>query len=150
MVKFLWDLNIEDIPCGWEPIYQEALKDYPGGKIAETISQYGDGELSVEKHLFNPVKCREILINKFNQLKFEAIELYNKRDVLDFKICCNRLFQIDIFLYSILNEWTYIDDVFANDSFQPNNILSDIKSYAQDTYFDNSDSQFNNFKFINL
>ena len=64
MDKFLWNLNIEDIQCGWECLYQEALQNYPDGKIVEVISHCGT---HIEKVFFNPVECRRLIILKFNQ-----------------------------------------------------------------------------------
>ena len=28
----LWDFNIEEIPCSWNDIYEEALEECPQGK----------------------------------------------------------------------------------------------------------------------
>ncbi|VDG73401.1 Uncharacterised protein [Clostridium carnis] len=147
MYKFLWDLDIENISCGWENEYQKALIECPEGKYADCITLNGH---DFEKVEYNPVSCRNIIITKFNQLKLEANELYSNRNNLDFKMCCNRLFQIDVMLYNLLSTWTYSNDVFCNDEFDPNTILNDIESPSASSYFDNLNPEFDSLKFINF
>ncbi|NFO86499.1 hypothetical protein FDC58_10445 [Clostridium botulinum] len=147
MNKFLWDLDIENIPCGWENEYQKALIEYPEGKYADCIAY--DGK-SFEKVEYNPVACRNLIVNKFNLLKIQANELYLNRDTLDFKMCCNRLFQIDIMLYNLLSTWTYSDEIFCNDDFKSSEILNNIKSPSTYSYFDNLNPKFDSLKFINF
>jgi len=148
MSKFLWDLNIEDIPCGFEYIYQDALINYPYGKIVETISCDSSGT-NISTCEYNPVKCRKIIITEFNDLRTKAIEIFNNKSSLDFKNCCNELLKIDMLLNSLLSEWTI--DWFDNSSFQPKNFLIDhIKRFSFDCYFNDLDTPYDQFKFINL
>lgn len=149
MSNFLWNLNIEAIPCGWESIYKTALNDCPNGTVKEIVLSDSSGVYN-EKCFYNPVKCRNLIIEKFNSLKVEALELYNNRYKLDFKVCCNKLIHIDIMLYNLLTEWTYESDVFSNDDFQPKNILDNIEIHHVNSYFENLDSKFDSLKFINF
>lgn len=59
----LWDLEIDKIPCGWEKTYQEALVHCPNGENIE----FDDSDS--ERTFFHPVKCQDLIINKFNTLK---------------------------------------------------------------------------------
>lgn len=148
MANFLWDLEIENISCGWEFLYREALANYPDGKFVETITSDSHGT-QVKKCFFHPVMCRQLLVNKFNALKLEANELYKNINTLDFKMCCNRLLKIDILLYYILLEWTYTSVVYCNDEFQPDVFIKNIDNYSYDTYFEDESSEFYSLKFIN-
>ncbi|NRT76350.1 hypothetical protein [Clostridium beijerinckii] len=149
MSNFLWNLNIEVISCGWESVYQSALKECPNGKIEEIILSDSSG-IHTEKCIYDPIKCRKLIIETFNSLKSKAIELYVNRFNEDFKECCNKLIHIDITLYNLLREWTYTNDVFSNDDFQPENIIKIIDNNQTDSYFENCDSKFDSLKFINL
>jgi hypothetical protein len=150
MTKFLWDINIENIPCGWESIYQESLIECPNGKNIELISSdyYGTNTHEVE---YNPVECKAILVNRFNQLKSEAIEIYSNLHDLDFKVAINKLFKIDILLFNILSEWAF--DVSDSDgsNYDPSYFLKLTTEITnQYDYFDNEESQFDKLKLINL
>lgn len=149
MNKFLWNLNIESIPCGWETVYKDALKDCPNGKPEQIMLSNSSG-IYTENIFYDPVKCRNLIIEKFNNLKVEAIELYSDRYKSDFKVCCNRLIQIDVILYNLLIDWTYTSEAFSNDEFQPKNIFKQIENYNINSYFENSDFKYDSLKFINL
>ena len=58
MKKFLWDLDIEEIPLGWVDQYNQALNQSPNG-IPHLING--------EKFYVHPVKCRELLVQVFNK-----------------------------------------------------------------------------------
>ena len=149
MSKFLWDLNIEDIPCGFESFYQDALINCPNGKIVETISSDSSGT-TISTCEYNPVECRKILITEFNNLKSKAIEIFSNRNSLDFKECCNELLKIDALLYTLISEWTCTSDIFCNDDFQPQFISNHIKNISLTSYFDDADDEYSQFKLINL
>lgn len=149
MSKFLWDLNIEDIPCGFESIYQDALIDCPNGKMVKTFSCDSTGT-TISACEYNPVEYRKIIINEFNKFKTQAIEIFNNRNSLDFKECCNELLKIDTLLYSLISEWTCTSDIFCDDEFQPQFISNHIKNISLASYFDDADDEYNQFKLINL
>lgn len=149
MSKFLWDLNIEDIPCGFESVYQDALINCPNGKIVETIFCDSSGT-TISTCEYNPVEYRKIIINEFNKFKTQAIEIFNNRNSLDFKECCNELLKIDTLLYALISEWTFTTDIFCDDSFQPQFISNHIKNSSLISYFDDTDDEYSQLKFINL
>lgn len=149
MNKFLWDLDIENIPCGWESVYQTALNECPDGKVLELMSSDYSGASTYEVD-YNPVECRNILINRFNELKSEAIEIYSNLHNLDFKVAINKLFKIDILLFNILSEWTFDSSYSGGTGYDPSycsKLTTEIIDYG---YFENEGSQFNKFKLINL
>ena len=65
-------------------------------------------------------------------------------------MCCNRLLQIDFMLFNLLSNWTYNNDIFCNDEFQPDKILKDIENHSYNSYFEDSESEFDSLKFINI
>ena len=149
MIKFLWDINIEDITCGWETAYQNALKECPKGKTIEMVScdYYGTETYEVD---YNPVQCRNILVNAFNELKLEANELYSNLHSLDFKPTINKLLRIDILLFSILSEWTFDGSDCDASCYDPSHCLEVTTNIATSSYFENLEPEFDKFKLINL
>lgn len=103
MAKYLWDLTLENIPLGWIDIYEDYVRNCPHGEIYGV--QYHNDE-DVTRHYVNPVKCKEVMLKRFNQLKLDAVELIGQRDSIDLKEFMNQLIKIDIQLFSILDDWT--------------------------------------------
>ncbi|TCT23356.1 hypothetical protein EDD68_10770 [Melghiribacillus thermohalophilus] len=94
MKKHLWELNLIDIPCGWENTYQEALKKCPNGMPLL---------IKGTKFLYHPVKYRQILLDTFSKSK-EACNEITKNECLNQKQQSN-LLEHDIILFNVLFDW---------------------------------------------
>lgn len=136
MEKYLWDFVIEDIPCGWEETYQEALRNCPDGEIIMmecSLEEYD------ERVFYHPVKCRELLINRFNELKSKAMHLVKNKNTLSVNEFVFEIFKVDAELFSLLTTWSYSDDQFEGGSFNPQRFLNgwDYSFYIMDDFHDN-------------
>lgn len=137
LIKYLWDLNLDEIPLGWEATYKTALEQYPNGTTAEMILQDNDFELFAEEYEYNPVECRNIIYNSFNEYKAKAKNLLESKDEYDLKTLVNELIKIDVILYNLLKYWLYEDDYyFENSSFQPKDYSNQDKIFSLSDYFD--------------
>jgi hypothetical protein len=132
--RYLWELDLAQVPLGWEKTYNEALEECPTGTYI-TIPDY-DASVSGETRCwYNPVKYHQTLLETFNRLKQKALSIISKeQDTPLHKI--DDLIKIDICLYAILDLWLDDDNFFDGSSFDPNS-LGDIKTIMKyDFYFD--------------
>lgn len=139
----LWDLNIEELPCGWESIYKEALVHYPEG----TTFHYPATDCQEEINcVYHPTKCREILINRFNQVKDEVNMLLNNREKLELKKFVSGLVNADAELYYLLKQWDYDEDLVDQFSFNPETIAV---GYSLEVYgYTNADNKYANLRLV--
>ncbi|MGE1211103.1 hypothetical protein [Bacillus pumilus] len=132
MNKYLWNLDIEELPCGWENIYQEALVDFPDGK---TFKETMNGPDDIYEFFSNPVKYKELLIQLFNFHKSKAQELFESNDLLTDRKALSNLIKHDMALDHFVSTWVSTD--LTLDSFDPNNVERDI--FDPEWYFSNDD-----------
>lgn len=125
MQEHLWDLNIEDIPLGWDDIYKQALEECPNGEYEHCEDTFGEST-----YWCNPVACKSILISKFNSLKLQAKQIFDDKNLLSRSI--SELFSIDVMLYNILSNWTFTEYEFS--SFNDTKFLDNINDL--EVYFD--------------
>lgn len=125
-MRHLWDVQIEDLHCGWEDLYQEALAKSEIGEIVTL--DFLDKPMSF---MYSPIQCKKILIDTFNDLKIKAKKYYNS----DLKNSDNisRLIKCDMGLYSILFRYL-LDDNVEYDELNPKTILRDL--YDVGSYFE--------------
>lgn len=132
MNKYLWNLDIEELPCGWENIYQDALVDFPDGK---TFKETMNGPDDIYEFFSNPVKYKELLIQLFNFHKSKAQELFESNDLLTERKAISNLIKHDMALDYLITTWVSTD--LTLDSFDPNTVERDI--FDPDWYFSNDD-----------
>lgn len=140
----LWNLKIEEIPCGWEQTYQYALSDCPNGKNVEFKYMDHCDEMHIERYFYDPVKCHDLIIEEFNALKNKAENLIANRDKLDLSSFISRIVNIDVHLYHLLNDWITPEEDMDCSCYNPE-IFSKNHDYA--FYVDES---FANTKFYHL
>ena len=148
MTQFLWQLDIEKLPLGWEDVYLEALANYPNGQIVAD-GPYYDGD-TLRRAYMNPVGFREKLLLLFNKYKQIANELYESLGLSFNSDAINQLLKCDIILYSIIFDWVDTEKDFS--VFDPNKIEENL--FYIDGYFSSSDMDFmvpfQRMKFIQL
>ncbi|WP_353096387.1 hypothetical protein [Tissierella praeacuta] len=153
MVKYLWDLNLDEIPLGWENTYQEASIKSPHGEIV-SIPESNYDEISINRYFYHPVKYRNELYRLFNEFKVKAKDLFESKGNHEFRPFINELIKYDCILYNILYEWTLVDDELDGSSFDPDyikNILQNFRDYFDSSSFETDfDKQYNKYKLINL
>lgn len=125
-------MDIEELPCGWENIYQDALVDFPDGK---TFKETMNGPDDIYEFFSNPVKYKELLIQLFNFHKSKAQELFESNDLLTERKAISNLIKHDMALDYLITTWVSTD--LTLDSFDPNTVERDI--FDPDWYFSNDD-----------
>lgn len=98
MRKYLWHLHLKKIPCGWENVYQDALKNCPNGMPLL---------IKGTKFFYHPVKYRETLLEIFSTAKEKCLEI-TKNECLNRKQL-SELLENDIILFNVLFEWSLED-----------------------------------------
>lgn len=153
MIKYLWQLDLDDIPLGWESTYQESFAKSPDGEIV-SIPESNYDEVIINRYFYHPVKYRNELYRLFNEYKIKAKDLFESKNNHEFKPFINKLIQYDCILYNLLSEWTFSDDAFDGSSFSPNHMENLLQNFSD--YFDLSDletdfdKQYSKYKLINL
>ncbi|MED1480778.1 MULTISPECIES: hypothetical protein [Bacillus] len=132
MNAYLWNLDIEELPCGWENIYQEALVDFPDGK---TFKETTNGPDDIYEFFSNPVKYKELLIQLFNFHKSKAQKLFESNDLLTDRKAISDLIKHDMALDHLVSTWVSTEKTL--DSFDPNTVERDI--FDPEWYFSNDD-----------
>jgi hypothetical protein len=94
MQKYLWDLNLNEIPCGWEDVYQDALKHCPDGMPLL---------IKGTKFFYHPVKYREVLLNIFVTAKDKCLDIMQNECLNQKQL--SELLENDIILFNVLFEW---------------------------------------------
>ncbi|WP_130807675.1 hypothetical protein [Senegalia massiliensis] len=151
MTKYLWQLNLDDIPLGWEQIYKEAIKEYPHGEIFSFENlNYDD----TNRYFYHPVKYRDEIYRLFNKYKIEAKYLFDSKDKYNFKTFTTKIVKLDSILYNLLFYWTQEEKEVDGSCFDPRDLEEDIYSFESYFDFDDFESQFqktyNKYKIINL
>lgn len=116
---YLWELSLENIPLGWEELYKSSVGKSANSEIVE---------LPDCEYYYNMEDCKKLLETNFISLKNEAAALYN--DLQSNLHRLNRLIEIDISLYAIINFWTCTENDYS--CFNPNSLqtqLCDTSSY---------------------
>lgn len=114
MSMFLWEIDIEQIPLGWNDIYEDARENYPNGT-------------KFDKYFVHPIECRTQLIAHFKNYQEKAKETYQSllkgfdRDIL------HTLLKYDQILYSVLYEW--LGDERDHSEFDPKDIEKNINDH---------------------
>lgn len=119
MIKFLWDLDLDKIPIGWENVYQDSLINNPNGNTIKLFSSNYDGTVTSEDYFSHPIKCKELIYDLFNKYKSEAKELYENQDKYSFKQVVNELFKLDTLLFHLLSDWVASDEYHEDTIFNP-------------------------------
>lgn len=115
-MKGLWNINLKNIPLGWNTIYQEALAMFPNGQINKS-------------YFYDPVGYRDKLLKVFEEEKKKALELIEDQSV-PFSEKANLLLKIDVKLFNIIYEWVDSKKFADISVFNPKNLLlNDIENY---------------------
>ena len=122
-VKYLWDLDITNIECGWQEYYELAKNEFPNGE--EMIL------LDNRPCFCNPVEYRNKLICSFKKNSKIAKQTFNNDDI-NFVEKLNILLRIDILLYMYLHMWTNVN--YDSSIFNPDDICEDYFSETFNTY----------------
>lgn len=132
MSKYFWDLNLSEIPLGWQEDYEYALLNCPHGKTISTPELSENGIIE-RKCFYNPVACRNLLLNEFSNYQKQAIELYHNACKENFQLTATELIRIDTILRSIIFYW--VCDEHDISSFKDTSVYSDIHFCEYDCYF---------------
>lgn len=127
MIKYLAD--------GKKPIKKHLFFVLYGENI-ESDDFNGDEPLS-EKTFSHPVKCHDLIISEFNNLKNEAKILLEKRNNLDLNTFVSQIIYIDATLYHLLEFWQAADIDHDYSSYNP----EEIKLKADYEYYFNEDNK---------
>lgn len=139
MAQYLWDLDIEDIPCGFASLYEEAKVHFPDGKIINSIDVMKNKSYS---YWSNPVTAYNLLKITFNKLKCEAKSVMENKLKYDTKIFMSKLLELDISLYGLLLDW-YFNDCSSCYIFRdPYRYFNDEKYYNFVLYFSPPQTEF--------
>lgn len=125
--EFLWDLNLEEIPLGWEERYQQELKDNPNGRY-ESIPEFSSDGAKEYTVFYDPVGYRKKLLLMFKEIQGKAKAEFEKEE--DFKLKMHNLLKLDIALYNLLDEWV-TDDWWDVSCMDPFKIEDDIKGTSE-------------------
>ncbi len=156
MIKYLWDLNLDEISLGWEETYKEALEENPKGTNIKMEDYDMNGRLTMCKYFYDPVGYRNLIHDTFNKYKIKAKTLFDSKETDDIKTFINKLIKLDIILYNLLANWTNEDDEFDGSCFDPKYLKKESNLLELDFYFDESDfstdfeKKYRKYKFINL
>ncbi|MED1790505.1 hypothetical protein P4V47_24085 [Brevibacillus laterosporus] len=137
MATYLWDLDLEQIPLGWSETYQDALESCPNGELVavDYSNYYGE---KIERYFYHPIKCRELLIQIFNQKVDRARNLVDSEKKL--KPFINELFKIDVCLFNLLELWTTPDDEIEGVRLDPRKLEEDLIDVGNYFECDNDES----------
>lgn len=135
-MNYLWDLDIEQIPLGWQSEFDRAIKELPDGELTTMpdLSDPSATEIGLTRHEYNPIKYRDTIVKLFNEQKSLAHDVLKNEQSM--KALFNRLLKIDINLFNLLNEWLYSSDLYQLNSFEPKHLLDLIESNLSSDYFD--------------
>ncbi|MGO0058601.1 hypothetical protein ACTID9_00800 [Brevibacillus fluminis] len=136
MAKYLWDLDLENIPLGWEETFRDALRICPDGEITPISYSSYHGE-KLERYLYHPVKFRDRLIELFNADKAKAVNLMESNTISDSFL--NQLFKIDVRLFNILDAWLTPDDEIEGEMLDPREMEQKLLDYR--VYFQCEDEE---------
>ncbi|WP_404407661.1 hypothetical protein [Jeotgalibacillus malaysiensis] len=124
MTKYLWELDLQSVPLGFESDYNEFKKTDLGGAIYHDE----DGEV----YRYNPVKFAERTLSLFNSEKLKAVELHKQLKSNFTKEYYHQLIHIDVRLFGLLDVWTGLDGDIS--SYDPNNVIANAEAQMK-TYF---------------
>lgn len=146
--EYLWDLNLEEIPLGWDERYQQELKENPEGRY-EIIPDFPT-ESAEYKVFYHPVGYREKLLSLFKDIQEKAKKIFQNDE--DFKTKMHTLLKMDIALYNILDEWVTDDfwDVSCMDPFKIEDVIKISSGYFTESYSQKAMERYKNLKLINL
>lgn len=114
MAEFLWELDIEKLPLGWNSIYEDACENFQNG-------------IEFEKHFIHPIECRIQLLTYFNTYKEKAKSTYERLlKEFDSEVL-HSLLKYDQILYSTLYEWLH--DSRDHSEFDPKDIPSQVNDH---------------------
>lgn len=143
---YLWDLEIEKIPCPWweEEWVQKHIRDFPNGEHykIETGNQFGD---KIITGFIHPAACRRIIIDAFNKAKSPAQDILMNQNKFTLKEFIAKIIEIDAIIFELLDLWT--GDWIDESSLDPKDILPQDE-FLFEIYFDDKDNQFNKYKLI--
>ncbi|WP_313891155.1 hypothetical protein [Psychrobacillus sp.] len=112
MTEHLWELKLEQIPLGWNDMYQDAIEKYPNG--AEMNGSF-----------VHPVDYHAQLLAYFHVYQAKAKSAYDKLQEKFDKKLLNTLVQYDMFLYSVIYEW--VDDERDFSQFNSSDLDNQLK-----------------------
>lgn len=127
---FLWDLNISEIPIGWQKEFDIAKLETPNG---EYVTYQVNNDES-DTYYYNIPASKEFLENTFNEQKAKAQELYSES--MDSQTI-SKLIECDILLYNVLCYWVMDEDIEFSD-FNPDFItksIYDTNCYLTSSYW---------------
>ncbi|MCM3312010.1 hypothetical protein CHH78_02290 [Shouchella clausii] len=127
MAKYLFDLDLEEIPLGWEEAYQEALTRCPDGEIIPPLPD----DAFNRPCFYHPVAYRALILKTFNKYKLLARRLMEEQKP-DIKSWITELVKVDIILYKLLSLW--VSEFMDISCYDPKDFNSDVFG-ANDSYF---------------
>lgn len=154
MKQHFWDLDLSQIPLGWEDVLQNAIDTCPKG-------EYIIDEETNETYWYDPVGYKAQLKEMFEDLKQQAKTLYVSLNRISdqFDEQVTALLKIDIQLYNIIFNWCLDGLIMDGSSFDSKKLwksISHIECDIGENYFCSKKSEidfmkpFHKFKFIKL
>lgn len=153
--KHFWELDLDEIPLGWEKIHKYALENIPEGKVYKSEIEDIHGDTITEELLYDPVGYKKVLYRLFNEYKVKAKGLWSSRNLYDPDLFSDNLLELDAILHHILYNWCRfgeLDDIEFYDSKDiERQILTDsVQFYLDSLEFDGDfEDKYNEYKAIN-
>jgi hypothetical protein len=132
MQKYLWDLDLHEIPCGWEDVYQDALKHCPDGMPLL---------IKGTKFFYHPAKYREVLLDTFAIAKEKCLDIM-KNECLNQKQL-SELLENDIILFNVLFDWCQDSYSLEKPFFDINKLKEKHAFKNVAIYFEEDDNPYN-------
>ena len=140
---YLWELEIDKIPCGWEETYKEALQECPNGKLIEI--DYGD---EFKEYFYNPVACHELIVTSFNKAKLQAYTILAEKNQFELGEFVDKIVKVDAKLFYIIYMWTLDNEDMDCSSYNPQKFLSSNELEFMEVYMSDDDDKFASLKLI--
>ncbi len=145
-MKYLFDLNLEDLPFGWDAEYKRALIETPNGSIESIPATEYDGSYQIKTYYFNPIASRELILNTFKKYQLIAQRLISQND-FPFHSDLSELIKADIVLYNCISAW--VEDFVDVTYYDPKDTSDDLLNVSL-SYFSQPTTEMQEFEHLKL
>jgi len=137
----LAELKIEEIICGWQDAYDQAINECPNGMMLLGVDNFGDG-----KYFYHPVECRRLLLHEFNKAKLDVEQVLNDRLKMSMDNFINKIVKLDAKLFSMINQWVSEDlDISC---FNPKDFMNESEKDLMEGYINPYDNKYADMRIV--